>query len=52
MNLAATLAAEPENAVALIDLDLALGDADIALELPGNDNIAWGTWRGTSNGST
>ena len=40
VNLAATLAADPANAVALIDLDLALGDADIALELPGNENIS------------
>lgn len=30
VNLAATLAADPANSVALIDLDLALGDADIA----------------------
>ena len=44
VNLAATLAADPDNAVALIDLDLALGDADIALELTGHDNIAWPTW--------
>ncbi|HVK11847.1 MAG TPA: response regulator [Gemmataceae bacterium] len=42
VNLAATLAADPANAVALIDLDLAMGDADIALELPGNDNISMG----------
>ena len=40
VNLAATLAAWPENSVALIDLDLAMGDADIALELPGNENIS------------
>ncbi len=40
VNLAATLASWPENAVALIDLDLAMGDADIALELPDNDNIS------------
>lgn len=42
VNLAATLAAFPENSVALIDLDLAMGDADIAVELPGNDNISMG----------
>lgn len=42
VNLAATLAADPHHTVALIDLDLAMGDADIALELPGNDNISMG----------
>src|SRR5262245_52226595 len=42
VNLAATLAAHPENQVALIDLDLAMGDADIAIELPGNDNLSMG----------
>jgi pilus assembly protein CpaE len=42
VNLAATLASWPENIVTLIDLDLALGDADIAVELPGNDNISMG----------
>jgi pilus assembly protein CpaE len=42
VNLAATLASDPENSVALIDLDLAMGDADIAVELPGNDNISMG----------
>jgi pilus assembly protein CpaE len=42
VNIAATLAADPANTVALIDLDLAIGDADIALELPGNDNISMG----------
>lgn len=40
VNLAATLAADSANAVALIDLDLALGDADIALELTGTENIS------------
>lgn len=40
VNLAATLSAEPGNAVALLDLDLALGDADIALEVSGIDNIS------------
>jgi len=39
VNLAATLAADPENTVALLDLDLALGDADIAIDLPGSENI-------------
>jgi pilus assembly protein CpaE len=40
VNLAATLAADPNNAAALIDLDLALGDADIALEVNGYENIS------------
>ncbi len=40
VNLAATLAADPANATALIDLDLALGDADIALEVSGFENIS------------
>src|SRR5262249_10582459 len=31
-----------ENSVALIDLDLAMGDADIAVELPGADNVTMG----------
>lgn len=35
VNLGATLAADPSNAVAMLDLDLALGDADIALEVSG-----------------
>jgi len=35
VNLGATLAADPANSVAMIDLDLALGDADIALEVAG-----------------
>ena len=35
VNLGATLAADPNNAVAMIDLDLALGDADIALDVAG-----------------
>ena len=38
--------------MALIDLDLAMGDADIAIEVPGNDNLRWGTWPGTSSGWT
>lgn len=40
VNLAATLATDPANAVALIDLDLALGDADIAVEVSGQENIS------------
>ena len=40
VNMAATLAADPMNAAALIDLDLALGDADIALEVEGFENIS------------
>lgn len=40
VNLAATLAADPDNGVALVDLDLALGDADIAVELNGMENIS------------
>ncbi|VTT99935.1 response regulator receiver protein : Response regulator receiver protein OS=Pirellula staleyi (strain ATCC 27377 / DSM 6068 / ICPB 4128) GN=Psta_2077 PE=4 SV=1: Response_reg: AAA_31 [Gemmataceae bacterium] len=40
VNLAATLAADPNHAVALIDLDLALGDADISLEVSGSENIS------------
>src|SRR6185503_17451712 len=40
VNLAATLAADPNNNAALIDLDLALGDADIALEVSGFENIS------------
>ena len=40
VNLGATLAADPQNAAALIDLDLTLGDADIALEVNGFENIS------------
>lgn len=40
VNLAATLAADPANEVALVDLDLALGDADIAIEVSGMENIS------------
>ena len=40
VNLAATLAADPAHAVALIDLDLTLGDADIALEVTGGETIS------------
>jgi pilus assembly protein CpaE len=40
VNLAATLASDPGNTAALIDLDLTLGDADIALEVSGFENIS------------
>ena len=40
VNLAATLSTDPDNTVALVDLDLALGDADIAMEVTGMDNIS------------
>src|SRR5215207_3896513 len=40
VNLAATLASDPTHQAALIDLDLALGDADIALEVNGFENIS------------
>jgi pilus assembly protein CpaE len=40
VNLAATLAADPTNAAALLDLDLTLGDADIAVEVSGFENIS------------
>ena len=40
VNLGATLAQEAANSVALIDLDLALGDADIALDLMGDHTLA------------
>ena len=40
VNLGATLASDPANNVALLDLDLALGDADIAIDLPGSENIS------------
>ncbi len=40
VNLAATLADDPNHAVALLDLDLALGDADIAVEVNGMENIS------------
>src|SRR5262249_2215542 len=33
VNLACTLASDPQNSVVLLDLDMALGDADIALDL-------------------
>lgn len=40
VNLGATLAADPTHAAALIDLDLTLGDADIAMEVSGFENIS------------
>ncbi|AMV29162.1 Septum site-determining protein MinD [Gemmata sp. SH-PL17] len=40
VNMAATLAADPTHQAALIDLDLTLGDADIALEVNGFENIS------------
>lgn len=40
VNMAATLAADPTHSAALVDLDLALGDADIALEVEGFENIS------------
>jgi pilus assembly protein CpaE len=40
VNLGATLAQEQEFSVALIDLDLALGDADVALDLMGDYTLA------------
>lgn len=40
VNLAATLAADPSHAVALVDLDLALGDCDVALDIIADHTIA------------
>jgi pilus assembly protein CpaE len=40
VNLAATLAIEPSFSTALVDLDLALGDADVALDLAGDYTLA------------
>jgi pilus assembly protein CpaE len=40
VNLGATLSADPTHSVALLDLDLALGDADIAIDLPGTEQIS------------
>ncbi len=40
VNLACTLAADPNHSVVLIDLDLALGDADIALDLMPDHTLA------------
>jgi pilus assembly protein CpaE len=40
VNLGATLAQDPNHNAALIDLDLALGDADVALDLMGDHTLA------------
>ncbi len=40
VNLGATLAQDPNHRTALIDLDLALGDADVALDLMGDHTLA------------
>jgi pilus assembly protein CpaE len=40
VNLACALAADPSNSVALLDLDLALGDVDVALEVTPENTIA------------
>ncbi len=40
VNLASTLATDRNNHVALIDLDLALGDADVALEMNDPNNLS------------
>lgn len=40
VNLGCTLAQDPDNSVALIDLDLALGDADVALDLIPDHTLA------------
>ena len=40
VNLGATLAQDPDHSVALIDLDLALGDADVALDLMADYTLA------------
>ncbi len=40
VNLGATLAQSPANSVALVDLDLALGDADVALDLMADYTLA------------
>ena len=40
VNLGATLAQEPGHSVALVDLDLALGDADVALDLMADYTLA------------
>jgi pilus assembly protein CpaE len=40
VNLGATLAQDPANQAAVIDLDLALGDADVALDLMGDYTLA------------
>ena len=40
VNLASNLAADPNHTVALVDLDLALGDADVALDLMPDHTLA------------
>ena len=40
VNLACNLAADPKNAVALVDLDLALGDCDVALDVMPDHTMA------------
>jgi pilus assembly protein CpaE len=40
VNLAASLAADPDNSVALVDLDLALGDCDVALDVLADHTLA------------
>jgi pilus assembly protein CpaE len=40
VNLGCSLAADPDNSVALVDLDLALGDADVALDLIPDHTLA------------
>jgi pilus assembly protein CpaE len=40
VNLGASLAQDPEHQAALVDLDLALGDADVALDLVGDHTLA------------
>jgi pilus assembly protein CpaE len=40
VNLGATLAQQPDHSVALVDLDLALGDADVALDLMADYTLA------------
>jgi len=40
INLGCTLATSPENAVVLLDLDMALGDADVALDLMPDHTLA------------
>jgi pilus assembly protein CpaE len=40
VNLGATLAQDPDHNVALVDLDLALGDADVALDLMADHTLA------------
>ena len=40
VNLGATLAQDPSHSVALVDLDLALGDADVALDLMADYTLA------------